>query len=242
MCFGDVLEDISDYIVNANFSRTLRTTYFIKKSFDSISDPENSVDGTWMTKEELEEHLDYPKRYLGIDYDFEVTDISNEYQVVIEFHSDTIHTLATAKLVLFWFRYAFEYPYNLFIIDAYLLKEKLEYKDWSLISLVQLTNQAFPGYNANFPPEYPVADIKPLLENLSGNTNIYRLLNEWFQYASVKRNDYSKRIRVSENLTQKYNLRLFDCNRDGDYISNAGNYLKNNNRFGIYKELYDELW
>ena len=158
--------------------------------------------------------------------------------------SDTIHTLAAAKLVLFWFRYAFEYPYNLFIIDAYLLKEKPEYKDWSLISLVQLTNQTFPEYDSNFPPGYPVVDVKPLLKNLSGNKNTYKFLNDLFMNESVKMIDYSKRLAVSENLTQKYNLQLFDSHQVGDYgrISDAENYLKSNNRFGIYKELYEALW
>lgn len=248
-CFGDVIDDISLYIIEAEgHSRTLKTTYTIYKSFRSTVDPLLSKDGTWMTKEELENHLNYPKRRLGLEYDFEIKETKNIFKVVMEIHSNTTPTLASVKFILFWFRYAFEYPYNLFIVDAYILKEKkLEYKDWDLISLVQLTNQLFPEFNVNFPPEYLIINVEKLEERLKSNEDKYRYetLIRIFHATSKKNYSYGYLDQVSGNIKKEYDIPELFVNKGssiGSPTSNAVGYIMNENRFKAYNKLTAKLW
>lgn len=247
-CFGDVIDDIAQYIIEAaGHSRTLKTTYTIYKSFRSTIDPLLSKDGTWMTKEELEDHLNYPKRRLGLEYDFEIKETKNIFKVVMEIHSNTTPTLASVKFILFWFRYAFEYPYNLFIVDTYLLKEKLEYKDWDLISLAQLTNQLFPEFNVNFPPEYPIVNVGKLENLLKSNeyNYKYKTLECIFHTASKKNYSYGYLDQVSGNIKKRYDIPALFVNKGssiGSPTSNAVEYIMNENRFKAYNELTAKLW
>ena len=83
---------------------------------------------TWMTKELLEEHVNYPKNELGLDYDVVVYDAHKDSEAKGE-HWDIIFDFKQLnrnqiKFILFWSRYATEFPSCLALLDALLLKER----------------------------------------------------------------------------------------------------------------------
>ena len=95
---------------------------------------------TWMNKDLLEEHVNYPKTLLGLDYDVAVYDALEDdspnswgkhWEVIFDFKKLNVVEI---KFVLFWSRYAAEFPSNLALLDAILLKDK--YPNEELYNLV----------------------------------------------------------------------------------------------------------
>ena len=133
-CFGRYLEivDQRGYWGSSYRSRFVWTPY------TKLYSPEQG-NFTWMTKEMLIEHLNYPKDILGLNYDVNVfdPDISGEdskgehWNIVFDFKKLTFIEI---KFVLFWARYAAEVPSCLALIDALILKEK--YRDEELYNLL----------------------------------------------------------------------------------------------------------
>lgn len=134
VCFGRYLEivDQRGYWGSSYRSRFVWTPY------TKIYSPEQG-NFTWMTKEMLIEHLNYPKDILGLNYDVNVfdPDTSGEnskgehWNIVFDFKQLTFIEI---KFVLFWARYAAEVPSCFALIDALILKER--YKDEELYNLL----------------------------------------------------------------------------------------------------------
>lgn len=81
---------------------------------------------TWMTKEQLEEHVNYPKYVLGLDYECKVYEPKREnydygsyYEIFFDFKTLDYFQ---QKFILFWARYSSEFPQNLAILDAMILR------------------------------------------------------------------------------------------------------------------------
>jgi hypothetical protein len=82
---------------------------------------------TWMTKELLEEHVNYPKKLLGIDYDVVVYDAHHDsgsngphWDIIFDFKE--LYRV-DIKFILFWSRYATEFPSCFALLDAIMLKD-----------------------------------------------------------------------------------------------------------------------
>ena len=82
---------------------------------------ENLNNYLWMSKEQLEEHIDYLRSHLGFDFFFRIVDAGDWYIVQYDF-KDTPRL--QIKYALFWTRYSYEFPSSMCMIDAYILKDR----------------------------------------------------------------------------------------------------------------------
>lgn len=117
-CYGNFLTKIDPYIKkNKGVSR-----FFLELNIGT--DPKTSQNNyTWMTEEQLREHINYPREVLDIDFKYKIVTIPEKklYKVLLDF--DTRLSKLKIKFVLFWIRYAFEMPSQLALFDAYYLKK-----------------------------------------------------------------------------------------------------------------------
>ena len=118
----------------------------------------DSANFVWMTEEQLKEHISFPKNYYGLDYDVrlytpkdsikfcEVNESfsGNYYTIVFDFKKLTYIEI---KFVLFWSRYAAEFPSNFAFLDALLLKQK--YPEEELLNLLIMASMYFNRHNSN---------------------------------------------------------------------------------------------
>ena len=89
--------------------------------------------GTWMTKDQLEEHILYCKEELHSDFIFKIFDLGDTVNVssyygeiydVLLYFPKTM-TARETKFVLTWIRYAYEFPDTLALLDAYRMKQQV---------------------------------------------------------------------------------------------------------------------
>lgn len=99
---------------------------------------------TWLTKEQLEEHIDYCKRIFEIKYYVKIRELPDSFIILLDLCD---LNLLQVKLLLFWTRYVIEAPSNLAIIDAYLLKDM--YPEEELYNLLILTSRYQYYFNSS---------------------------------------------------------------------------------------------
>ena len=229
-CFGDVINDIDDYILDRE-GRSLVTTYHIPNW--RYGQPTTSRYGTWMTKEELYDHMSQLST-IGLDSVFEcsIEEVGDGLDVTITFNSHDLTSLSEAKMILFWMRYAFEYPYNLTIVDAYLMKEMEEYKNENIIRLAMLANSIMPFYSINLPTEYGNISINALHDYLRGN----RYVEDAFKAASGKFVD-TEGVNMEAIQFREMGLITNHFNGAPNYESNGVGFLENERRFEFYAKM-----
>lgn len=141
VCFGAFITDVN-YRMMGRFSREqvrplihidILKDRLLEKALNSNKTFVNNI--SWMTREQLEEHINYlvSPDGLNIPVHISIKEPRNlrkryfkrivvpNYLVEIDFTNKT--TLKEIKFVLFWLRYVYEAPSNIAMIDAYLLKE-----------------------------------------------------------------------------------------------------------------------
>ena len=148
ICFGKFLNKLS---------RSSRAQ-FIWMPYITTPNSQGCANFTWLTKEELEKHVLYPKTHYGLDYnvrvyspeEFVYTDDSEDlpfgtyFTVIFDFKKLTYINI---KFVLFWARYATEFPSNLVLLDAKLLKQL--YPEEELLNLLIMSSMFFRYHNTD---------------------------------------------------------------------------------------------
>ena len=109
----------------------------------------------FLTKEELSDYISLAKKIH--DFDFSITedmDDENVLDVKIELHATRI----VHRYILTWIRYAYEYPFNMYLMDAMRLQKLDEFKDDDLINLFNLVG-ATAGYSFHGDRIHCIGDI-----------------------------------------------------------------------------------
>lgn len=89
---------------------------------------------TWMTKEQLTEHLNSLKSVLGFDVEFLILEEKNTDYIMVVFETSKL-TRLQFKFTCCWIRYAYQFPESAILIDAYRLKELPEYRNENIFNL-----------------------------------------------------------------------------------------------------------
>ena len=95
----------------------------------------------WMSIEQLKEHIEYCKSYLGLDFDYTIEG-EYDFEIIVKLNLKRLEDIKQIKFVLFWLRYAFEFPSAIAMIDAYILKEKY-YPEEELYNLLSVTTRVW---------------------------------------------------------------------------------------------------
>lgn len=146
-CFGDFLYYDIDEDDERDFTGEKFSYYrhvFIGRVYKK---PIHSCSGnfTWLTKEQLEEHIDYCRRIFEIKYYVKIRELSDSFIILLDLCD---LNLLQIKLLLFWTRYVIEAPSNLAIIDAYLLKDMYPEEE-ELYNLLILTSRYQYYFNSS---------------------------------------------------------------------------------------------
>lgn len=171
MCFGSFLSKINGFLkldededdpnVNRSMMRpVIHIGIYRERDLRDSSTHNTFVNNvTWMSREQLEEHINYLVSPDGLNIPVDIKISEHElswydyfdkipiYNIDIDFGRKT--TIRQIKFVLFWIRYAYEAPSNIAMIDAYKLKE-LYYPDEEIYNLLTVTSRLINVfYNIN---------------------------------------------------------------------------------------------
>lgn len=94
----------------------------------------------FMTIEELNNHINYAKRIYR--FKSEVIDTENYYEVHLEINGPRI----AHRFILTWVRYAYEFPFNMYLSDAYKLKRVVGFKRDDIFNLFNIVAES-AGYH-----------------------------------------------------------------------------------------------
>lgn len=151
---------------------------------------------TWMTKEQLEEHIRYIKN-LGIKFGFNVRNYYRGWHKFLRWFREpdgycvkitTIRCITTypeLKYLLFWIRQAYRYPYCINLADSYTLKEKYLPEE-DMFNLVTLPGAYYGPSNENFPTCCSFVSKEYLLQELGKRRkDISEIYKRKYGYSSL---------------------------------------------------------
>lgn len=131
-------------------------TYVIKFYMGQVGLKDGAKNNAcFLTKEQLNDHIELARKIH--DFRFEIRedpDNKDVLDVEIELHATRI----THRYILTWIRYAYEYPFNMYLMDAMKLKELDEFKDIDLFNLFTLVG-ATSGYHFHGDRIHSIGDI-----------------------------------------------------------------------------------
>lgn len=156
-CFGDFLSIIKRDKPDLSI---IEVFMFDKKNYKSSF---NNL--TWMNTEQIKEHLEYLQNSIGLDFYFKVKKSSATLRtwegypvknkgISVKINFKSLNFIEI-KYVLFWLRYTYEFPGNLALIDAYLLKEK--YPEEELHNLLIIPSRLLNNTNRQLPPDQSIS-------------------------------------------------------------------------------------
>ena len=126
----------------------------------------------------------YPFRYHvsnAIHNGHDIYNIHLEIDGPVQFH----------KYILAWTRYVYEYPYNVFLLDAYKLKEEKQFRFTSISNLFNLCLACFPDYeirNVHKIPDFGLnkfmtkAQINKELQTVDRINDVYHVFKSFWSY------------------------------------------------------------
>lgn len=118
VCFADILN-----------RGTIKEEHYELKVYKGaeLALKHNKSNSCFLNKDELSEHLSRAKQIVNFEFSIEETDheySGNSYPgYLVKIDLDAPHVYH--RYVLTWFRYAYEYPFNLLLMDARRLQEEL---------------------------------------------------------------------------------------------------------------------
>ena len=229
-CFGGYLR---------NFNCTSANRQLVSVYINTVAggrDKENYNNYLWMTKEQLEEHLNYLRNVLGFDFFFRIIEAGDWYIVQFDFKN---MSKLKIKYTLFWTRYTYEFPSSLCMVDAYILKTRHPEED--LHNLLRIP-QRFVAYS-----RFPVRSDQSIsvygkfltLEELKHRlerTNIS--VCDLFQTPS--QNTWQPRIEGVERLKEIIGTkREYPINTLNHGWVNFSSWLHDNSRLDAYEEMLE---
>lgn len=153
------------------------------------------------TKKEIRNHLLklkslYPIQFKVMDYKGNKGDPNDQIEVQMEL--DKVPAIFH-KYALTWLRYLYEFPYNVFLKDAYTLKKDPIFRFESIANIFNLVLGCYCGYT-NTLHQIPVDTItKPLkisevrdrIKRVDALNNIYKFLNIEYDNVPTRIGDYT---------------------------------------------------
>ena len=109
----------------------------------------------FLTKEELSDYISLAKKIH--DFEFSI-DEDEKIKGVLNVTVRLSATRIVHRYILTWIRYAYEYPFNMYLMDAMRLKELDEFKDDDLFNLILLVG-ATVGYHFHGDRIHSIGDI-----------------------------------------------------------------------------------
>ena len=201
----------------------------------------------WMSIEQLSEHLKYCKSYLDLDFDYTIEG-EYDFEIVVKLNLKRLKDTKQIKFVLFWLRYAFEFPSAIAMIDAYILKEKY-YPEEELYNLLSVTTRV---WNLIHNSKLSCGIYIPQGQSLGTN-------NYFIEVEEVKKklgeSVYSRLVDIFTQdtyhpLLYKFEQRLLkgketeyemSCCPRGPINSYIQQWFDYSGRFDLYQELYEIL-
>lgn len=118
-----------------------------------------------LTQDQLLEHMNYLREVLGLSFDITYIKRKNTY-LKITFNREHIRNVCQLRLILFWLREAYAFPYNMYLIDSYKLHNRhpeIELYNLMTIPILSSTN---PLYELNFSRYRDFISSKELRDHL----------------------------------------------------------------------------
>ena len=135
---------------------------------------EDNLNFTWLTKKQLFEHIEYCRQRFSLDFDFTVKKYSKSYIVVFDFKKLTHFQV---KFILFWTRYAWEFPSNLALFDAMLLHKALPNEE--MLNLLALASGSLSESNIFLGQgEFPIYSGQCICNRVSKFINVDNIVEE----------------------------------------------------------------
>lgn len=249
VCFGSLL---AEYPYMPKGANSTRFEIFVPTAWSR--DKFGNRLNTWMSAEELKEFLEYlhpaiPK-ITGINIIEEGSKLFQTKRKGYALLIDTEPEISKmeAKFFLFWLRCAIKFPYNLFVADAYTLKEKYYPKEelFNLFRIVEFStkcgNDHVISYRENFSCFGPLQTMEEIKESIQKFSNINHKCDGGI-YPDPGY-EYSYELQRVKNLEKELNFRksiLNDMVSCRDSISNENPliFLNNTSRFNLYQKVYE---
>ena len=209
----------SPYICYGPFLRNLETSrdaartnsVFVSYMNKSISSGNYATcNFTWLTKDQIAEHINYCKERLALNFEFVIKENKQTYSVLFDFRN---LSHLQVKFVLFWTRYVWEYPSNLALFDAMVLKKlHPEEELFNLLALASGSHRCFriEGDHEIYRDQCicnKIAAFLPIetVHSLLNNKPFGRIEN-FFTRINVTPIAESNRIKLANNVTNTTDL------------------------------------
>lgn len=237
VCFGSFL----NYYIRWPKAKGTITCYLNRREGLNINNY------LWMSLEQLTEHLEYCKSYLNLDFNYTIEG-EYDFEIVVKLNLRRLKDTKQIKFVLFWLRYAFEFPSAIAMIDAYILKEKYYPEEelynlltvttriWNLIhhsklsSGIYIPNGQSLGTNNYF---VEVEEVKKRLGDV-----LYSRLVDIFTQDTYHSLTHKFEYKVMNKIEIEY---VKSCYPKGPINSYVQKWFEYSGRFDLYQELYEIL-
>ena len=249
VCFGSLL---AEYHFMPKGINSTRFEIFVPTAWDR--DKVGNKLNTWMSIEELREFLEYLRpavpKITGIDIIEEGSKLfyTKRDGYALRIDAEPEIRRMELKFFLFWLRCAMKFPYNLFVADAYTLKEKY-YPDEELFNLfrvvefsTKLGNDHANSYNENFSCFGPLQTMEEIKESIQKFSSINHKCDRGI-YPDPSY-EYSDELHRVKNLEKELDFRKSILNDMVSCRDSASNddpliFLNNTSRFDLYQKVYE---
>ena len=226
VCFGYFLGRLQDCRPDAAVIEVFINTQLIRKR-----SPFNNF--TWLSKKQIQEHMNYLQDVIGLDFYFEVKDskinlgngCDNVEGISVKINFKSLKYIEI-KYVLFWLRYTYEFPGNIVLIDTYLLKKR--YPEEELYNIFLLPSRLLSVTSRPLPMDQTISVFGRFV-------NLGRLKNCLKRYNNVT-DIYGQCCESYINPLNNINLKYFSELFKTIYV-NYSSWLEYEERWKIYDEM-----
>lgn len=153
-CYGDSLRSFRD--AREPHEITWKIRVYCKTPAQISGDGSNNF--TLLKKEEMEYLLDYCRSTYDIDFGYTIEEPKsnrngeNFYLITISMN----RRKTEQKFVLTWIRHFYEFPFNMFMLDAMKFRNEEDFKEEHILNLLQVigSTYSFNGFNYNSERHY----------------------------------------------------------------------------------------
>lgn len=177
-----------------------------------------------LTEEQLITHIEEAKKFRNFEYSLSKKD--NKYILNFKLNGPRMYH----KVILSWIRYAYEFPFNVALYEAFKLKNTKGFKRESLFNLFNLVGGSMSYYKHGcdihaigrfnqFKPKVSYKELKTLTDNKINespstpiNTILPELKNENFIVLENKNNVFMEGEYWEDNKSFKKRLKVYRVN------------------------------
>lgn len=203
----------------------------------------------WMSIEQLTEHLEYCKSYLDLNFEYTIEG-EYDFEIVVKLNLKELKETKQIKFVLFWLRYAFEFPSAIAMIDAYILKEKYYPEEelynllsvttriWNLIHNSKLNCGVYIPQGQSLGTNNYFIEVEEVKKKLGENVLLYPHLVDIFTQKTYHSLLYKFENALVSGKRTEYEDSCYPIGPINTYVQKWFEY---SGRFDLYQELYEIL-